>query len=268
MNDKIQVKIDDIEFSLLVHENETLSNLIRQHGYHNRNDISLLKRFLSDKSTFLDIGANIGWYTVIASLLMGDSGKVISFEPEPKNVDLLKKNCFINNINCVKIIESIVLDEEKLMNLYLNSENFGDHSISEKTYLRTWSKKVDDNNKIVVKSITIDSIFTDEEWKNVSLIKIDTQGCESAVLRGMRGRLSKHRPPILLEFAPAHIYEAGYSAYEIFSFIENYNYIPYKICSNEVESSSLEFYTIDSMFLDTQRFKKTYESIDLLLIPQ
>lgn len=261
----LSTEIENLNFNFLVHENETLSNLLRQRGYHNRNDINLFRDFLTPNSTFIDIGANIGWYTVIASLLLGENGRVVAIEPEKYNIDLLRQNCKINNCDNVSIIAAAALDTNGTTNFYLNSENFGDHSIAKNTHLRTFNKI--EPKQTVVPTITVDSLFTKKEWNKVSLIKIDTQGCESAVLSGMKNNLIHHRPKLIIEFAPAHIYQAGYSAFELFSFIENYGYTPYKICDRDRSACELESYTVDTMFVDTHRFKNTYESIDLLLIP-
>lgn len=261
----LPIEIENLSFNFLVHDNETLSNLLRQRGYHNRNDINLFRDFLTPDSTFIDIGANIGWYTVIASLLLGENGKVISIEPEKSNLDLLQQNCKINNCDNVSIVTAAALDKNGTTNFYLNSENFGDHSIAKNTHLRTFSK-IESEQKIIT-TIAVDSLFTLDEWRKVSLIKIDTQGCESAVLAGMKNNLIHHRPKLIIEFAPAHIYQAGYSAFELFAFIENYGYTPYKICDRDRTPCELELYTIDTMFMDTHKFKHTYESIDLLLTP-
>ena len=67
----VNINIEDLSFNIEVFEKETLSDQLIQRGYHNQNDISLLRGFLKEGSVFVDLGANIGWYTLLGSKLVG-----------------------------------------------------------------------------------------------------------------------------------------------------------------------------------------------------
>lgn len=252
-----------------IFEGETLSEQLSQKGYHVQNDINLLRQFLTEGSSFLDLGANIGWYTIIGSMLVGPTGFVHAFEPDDRNMNMLKSNIDINKLTNVYTYKCAVLDEDKTINFYSNPENYGDHSIASSTYQRCFQVNQDFANPHVIHGRSVDSIFQDEieEFTNVGLIKIDIQGCEGPALRGMKRMLHYHRPPILLEYSPAHIYAADSSPFEIFAFIENHKYTPFVVLPREKNPVELHPLTITSLFEETAKHHNTFVGMDLLLLP-
>lgn len=266
MNNSVKIQLEGLEFNLYLHEDETLSNRLREFGYHNYNNIALLKRFLRPGQHFLDLGANIGWYTVIASLLTGEDGRVYAFEPDNNNYALLEKNCRINNCTNIVLENYAVSDITGQERLYKNPENFGDHSLGKNTHLRCFNYHNESCQD--VRSLRLDQYFNDENFAAISLIKMDTQGCEPKIIRGLEKLLARHRPTIIMEYAPGHIYEVGNSAFEIFAFIENYKYQPYHIIEHEALPCEVRPLTVLELFEKTFEFKNTYGGMDLLLTPQ
>ena len=77
----------------------------------------------------LDIGANIGYYTLILAKCVGKEGKVFAFEPEPNNFSLLKKNIQINGYKNVVLVQKAVSNKNEKLMMYLNKDNIGCHTI-------------------------------------------------------------------------------------------------------------------------------------------
>ena len=126
---------------------------------------------------FTDIGANIGYYTVLASKRVGAEGRVISFEPMPETFQYLKVNCQLNDARNVNLIPKAAFDIESTMTLYFNG------------YYGTVSLKQSPGITTSVETTTLDVICT--PYKYIKMIKIDTEGSEYEVLLGAPMTLKK-----------------------------------------------------------------------------
>lgn len=264
----IDINIEDLSFKMEVFDNETLSNQLVERGYHTQNDVALLREFLKEGSTFLDLGANIGWYSLIASQLVGPTGRVHAYEPDANNTTLLQRNQTLNGISNIVIDQCAISDRDGVVNFYNNPENFGDHSVATSTYQRCFNIDEKFAGAGQVSCRTIDSVIDIEQFKNVGLVKIDIQGCECRALAGMKQSLLYHRPPILIEYSPAHIYAAQSSPFELFVFIENNNYFPMRVVPNGRDPVQLQPISIIELFEETVKNHNTFAGVDLLLIPR
>lgn len=263
----IDINIEGLAFKLEVFDNETLSNQLAQKGYHTQNDVGLLREFLKEGSTFIDLGANIGWYSLIGSQLVGPSGHVYAVEPDAGNVALLQRNQILNGLSNIVINQCAVSDQDGIVNFYNNPENYGDHSVASSTYQRCFDidEKFAQPDQVACR--TIDSLISADEFKKVDLIKIDIQGCECKALSGMKQSLQHHRPPILVEYSPAHIYAAQSSPFELFAFIQNNKYFPLRIIPNGPNPVQVQQLSIVDLFEETLKNHNTYVGVDLMLIP-
>jgi FkbM family methyltransferase len=145
--------------------------------------------FKLSKGVFLDIGANVGKYSIILGKQLKENGKVYSFEPEPSNIEGLKKNILLNEVTNVKIFPLACSNKKGLISFYLNEKNSGAHSLIKK------SKK-----EILINCDTLDNILKEQNLKeDINLIKIDVEGAEAEVLKGAINTLKKHHPKIIFE---------------------------------------------------------------------
>lgn len=170
---------------------------------------------------FVDIGANIGKYTIKMSKMLKQKGKVIAIEPEPSNLKILKKNILLNNLvryNNLIVKAVACSDKEGIFNLYLNKEHEGSHSLSRKT-----------ENKIKVKLEKLDSIIKKLKLKRVDLIKIDVEGAELEVLKGAKNTIKKYKPKIIFECQSPKSMETVQNILELIGYnikkIDNENYL-------------------------------------------
>src|SRR6185312_2755012 len=92
-------------------------------------ETAFLRGSLRPGMTFIDIGANIGYFTTLAGGLVGSGGKVISFEPDPHNFDLLGRNTAANGIRNAETLNFALGEGEAEMLLYQSKSNYGDHRL-------------------------------------------------------------------------------------------------------------------------------------------
>jgi len=168
---------------------------------YEENEIKLIKKIIRKDSIVIDIGANIGYFTLIFAKLVGPNGRVYAFEPDPTNFSILKKNIQINGYKNVILTQKAASDKNELIKLFLCKFSNGMHRIYE-------SELCDDS--IDIESTTLDEFFSSINFdQEISFIKIDTEGSEIKVLRGMEKTLIKNNNiSILVEFEPGSIVQA------------------------------------------------------------
>lgn len=189
-------------------------------------ETQLVKKQIKEGDVVLDIGANLGYYTLIFARLVGSKGTVYSFEPEPYNFSLLKKNVDINGYKNVRLENAAISNKNGNTRLYLAKEHTGMHRI----YPSRWVSK----NYAEVKMIRLDDYFKDDFLKNrISFIKIDVEGSELSVLQGMQSLLDNNKEvKIMLEFVPSSIREFGAKPMDILELIEDNGFKFYFINSD------------------------------------
>ncbi len=163
------------------------------------NEVALIKEHVKKGDTVIDIGANIGYYTLLFAQLVGESGQVIAFEPDPENFALLHKNIILNQYNNVKLLQKAVSNQNKQTYLYLCDDNKGMHRLYDSVCCR---------GRVEVETICLDD-YLPKIVKKVDFIKIDIEGAEYDALRGMEKILYQQRPKLLTEFSPAALFEYG-----------------------------------------------------------
>ncbi len=144
---------------------------------------AIVKNFLEGE-IFYDIGAHIGYFSAIASTMNKGKGQVIAFEPRPMNIKFFKRHMKINNFVGVTLYEVAVGEEEKTV---LFDTSFG-----------SATGKVSEEGRLEVKQVSIDKMFERGEIPLPTFIKIDVEGAEMEVLKGMKNVISLARPKIII----------------------------------------------------------------------
>jgi FkbM family methyltransferase len=150
----------------------------------------LLPDMISPGDWVLDIGANIGHYTVRFSELVGDQGRVISFEPVPDTFELLAANVALLPNRNITLINAAASDATKVVGIEI--PKFLDTGL-DNYYTAHLS---DASSKLNVLCIALDFLSLPP---SIRLVKIDAEGHEMPVLRGMRGLLERDRPILIVE---------------------------------------------------------------------
>ncbi len=163
-----------------------------------RSEPTLAKFFDMDQGVFVDVGANIGKYTVMVARKLGSRGKVVAIEPEPENFRLLQKNIELNGLTNVIPVRLACFEKNGPANLYIDSANPGGHSIMTSDAMPMGHTIHDDNKSIEVDGDTLDHILQEFALGPISLIKIDVEGAEARVLAGATSTLER-RPKLIFE---------------------------------------------------------------------
>ncbi len=139
---------------------------------------------VKEGDTVYDIGANAGFYTLLAAVLVGPSGHVYAFEPLPRNVHYLREHLRLNQITNVDIVEAAISDKD-------GEDYFDDSPGAAMGHLAASGSKR-------VKTVRIDELVIKKVLPPPDYLKIDVEGAESLVLTGAKNVLREIRPKIFL----------------------------------------------------------------------
>ncbi|WP_348303764.1 FkbM family methyltransferase [Methanothrix sp.] len=160
-------------------DDSVFASILEQNGAYEPHVAAEITRLLKPGETFIDIGANLGYFTLIASQLVGPSGKVLSFEPVPMSFDYLQKNVKLNNLYNVKLYKNGLWNKNTVLTI-TDSDNIGYNHIAEN-------------------GIEVECIYLDSLQLRPNLIKMDIEGAEPYALQGMIETLERHHPTIVME---------------------------------------------------------------------
>jgi FkbM family methyltransferase len=156
----------------------------------------IVKKILEPGDVFIDVGANVGYFTVLGSALVGSEGKVYSFEPDPKNIARIKFHCENNRADNVEIIARPASDSVADVNFWFNKSSSGGNALWNPG--EYFGDPQFNDGCSVMKSTTLSDEFASKGLKDVKLVKIDTEGAEHAILRGARDWLRHQRIPYII----------------------------------------------------------------------
>ncbi|WP_432725858.1 FkbM family methyltransferase [Variovorax sp. W6] len=177
-----------------------ISTQLEQTGSWEPLETEVVRRLCREGDYVLDIGGNIGWYSVVAAKTIGPSGRIMTFEPDPDNFRILSRN--LEMIQGAQTLprHAAVSDSEGALKLYIDPENRGDHRIFDDGTERPY---------INVSTSTLDAMLADEP-QLPDVVKSDTQGSEARILRGARATFARGwRPVLVMEFWPFGLTGSG-----------------------------------------------------------
>lgn len=151
----------------------------------------------------IDIGAHVGYYTLLMRTLVGSNGKVFAAEPMPDSFKALRENIARNGFSNVRTIQKAVSDVNGSAKFQIDSRNEGE------SHLATGTALVGLGGSINVTTTTLDT-WLDKLNRRPRLIKLDAEGCESRILDGARTLFSKHPPEsVICEINPPALARFG-----------------------------------------------------------
>jgi len=183
---------------------------------------------LSPGDTFIDIGANAGFFTLLASSCVGESGKVFAFEPVPSMNKRITDNISLNSMKNITVHSSAVSNKKDVLSLFEGPD--GHKGIS--------SLRPIDNSAATLKVNTapLDSYI--DSFKSIKLIKIDVEGAEQLALEGMQQVIQKFRPFLVIEITDEYLRSFGHDAISLASKLTGTGYYMYAIRPEGLEKIS------------------------------
>ncbi len=180
-------------------------------GCYEAQDSSFVRNILRTGMTFVDAGANWGFFTLMAAHLVGVSGKVVALEPDPRIFLKLKANVERNNLEQVQVFDMAAADRDSELIFAAHDESGENWGISRLIEGVSTTQKT-----FTVRSRPLDSLLDDAGLERVDLLKIDVEGAEDMVLTGMQAGLKSFRyRRILLELHPIELEERNHNIREV-----------------------------------------------------
>ena len=191
-------------------------------GRYEPQETALLQRILRPGMTFVDVGANWGYFTLAAAHGVGPGGRVISVEADPWACRALRANVARNRLDQVTVLEMAASD--RLGALWLqqyeaNANDSGNYGVTSTTTVAA------DGRRFKVLARALDQALDEVEVNRIDLLKMDIEGGEGRALIGLHRRLTERRVErILLEIHPQHLLDQGSSAECVVSELRAYGY--------------------------------------------
>jgi FkbM family methyltransferase len=172
------VDVPTVHGPLYMHRDDrVMTPLIQRDGFWEHEEDAFLSRVLRPDATFLDVGANVGYFTVAGAKAVGPGGRVVSVEPEARNVALLRANLWRNGLTGVSVLAIAAGREQGYLHLEHNELNRGDHQVLPIGDATSGELVPVDRLDHILGGIVFD------------VVKIDAQGADHDVIEGMRGLL-------------------------------------------------------------------------------
>lgn len=177
-----EVRINSLKLLVDLRDEIGIGRRLYVERCYEHDETMFLSRVVKPGMVFVDVGANIGYFTTLAARLVGDRGRVVAFEPDVENYLLLRRNIDGNGLDTVVAINKALGASPGTALLYRSPVNFGDHRLNHDGH--------SDREAILVHVDSLDASLAELETGPVDVIKMDVQGYECQVLEGMRQTLA------------------------------------------------------------------------------
>jgi FkbM family methyltransferase len=173
-----------------------------------------VKKLVSRGNVILDVGANIGYYSVLFSRLVGNEGRVLCFEPTKYFGKVLKKNLEANNIDNAEIFGFGLSNKHQQLEIQIGYSSATIHN--PRIYPSETSETID--------LVPLDEFIEKNDLQTIDFVKVDIDGHEPLFFAGAWKTLDRYDPIILLEVSHLHYLEAGFTAWDFFDVLKNKGY--------------------------------------------
>lgn len=190
---------------LFLHPNDrVITESILEKGIWEASDTHWFVKSVRPGDVVVDAGANIGYYTVLASKLVGPTGRVYAFEPDPTSFELLERNVRLNGADNVVAEQKALSNANTTLELFIASDNKGEH--------RIYQPEGEHRPSIKVPAVRMDD-YLRGKVDHVDFVKIDTQGAEAVIIEGMAETIRANQQMVMIvEFWPSGLAGLGSDA--------------------------------------------------------
>jgi FkbM family methyltransferase len=199
---------------------EGVSRELAIHRIHEPLATSLIEQHVRPGMTVVEVGANIGYYALLETRLVGSGGKVIAIEPVPRNVEGLRRNVRNNGRTNIEVHQLAIADRNGTLPMYLSARSNW-HSL-----LPTPSAET-----CMVPVSTLDDFLFSAPPDSVDLIRMDVEGYEIEIIKGMQRVLSVYDPYLLIEIHPDVV--GSQAIIDYLHTLENLGYAPQFVFEQE-----------------------------------
>lgn len=202
-------------------------------GLYERPETAFFQSVCRPGMTFLDIGANTGYYSAWAISFLKGAGRIVAFEPDPESRAYLEQTRDANECDLMTVIPLAASDNEGAVVLFGNPDNRGDNRL----YANDLCSK-----KISIHCRPVDSVLAELGITSVNLIKIDVQGFEGHVIKGMLQTLrNSPNVTLIMEFWPWGLKQAGSDAKALLMQLEGLGFTIFELTRGGLLSSLADF---------------------------
>lgn len=247
-----RVDLGEVSFYLTEGDHAVGEVIFQTHTYE-PNVFRVFRSILKEGMTFLDIGANIGWYSIWGSYFLGDTGKVLAVEAGLQNAKFLLANKALNKAENLKIYHVAALDVFSLLSYFSAYSN----GFVRETEIGEISGAF---GREIVQGIPLDSLLPED--LKIDLVKIDIEGSEYKALLGMEKALRKWKPIILSEYSPLLLQEFSRVSGE--QYVRKILMLGYEIRLVDLDGTLAE---VSVEQLDEEVKKAKSDHLDLLFLP-
>ncbi|SCA57123.1 hypothetical protein MTBPR1_40146 [Candidatus Terasakiella magnetica] len=203
-------------------------NCLNKNNVYEPELLFLFLRVLRSGDTFLDIGAHVGFFSVLAGHLVGAEGKGISVEPMAENHQAFEHNISLNGFDHVELVKGIISDENGESQIFFNADNDGGHSLWDPGTHEFNQKSRENPTQRPVHSRTLMSLLQSNRIRKVKLAKIDTEGAEVKILSASQNVLKIGQIDfIACELNPSALEAMGYHQKDLYDCVRACGYEVY-----------------------------------------
>lgn len=160
-----------------------------EHGYwlgsYEMNKRLAFERLITPGAVIYDIGANVGYFSLLAAELAGPQGQVYAFEPLPRNIEFLRKHIKINQIENIEVVEAAVSNRGGEAHFDLGASSAMGH--------------LAEDGGLQVQMVALDEMLSAGELRPPDYMKVDVEGAEYEALKGARKLLEKYHPVLFID---------------------------------------------------------------------
>jgi len=215
---------------------DMVSRVILESGAWEPESWKMMAEHLGPGATFIDVGAQIGYYSLKAARSVGPGGHVLAVEPNPETLRKLRKNIGASDAGVVAVAPVACSNAEATLDLFAASTvNTGETSLAKNNALQAGAAV----RTYKVRARPLDEIARETGVSRVDLIKIDVEGAEYLVLQGAQQTLDRYHPTVMVEIIDRQLREMGSSAAQVVELLRAHGYTAGRTDGDNVEFTAL-----------------------------
>jgi FkbM family methyltransferase len=264
-NDPIVILDEKYKFYWDRYDPRTAISCLVVQGYYEKYETKILSYFAETKNgSIIDIGANLGYYSVILGKLLKSSDKLIAFEANPQIIEMLNKNIDLNDLqDYVKVINCALSDiSDQKLKLYIPLKAGSSAASLNKLH------PDDSNNSIEIITQRLDDLTQIRDLESVSLIKIDVEGAELSVIKGALETIRENKPVLFIELLRKWSKIFGYHPNDVLIILQDLGYKVFEVNGELKNIERIDESTVSTNFLllpDTADAQKDLYNLRSLL---